>query len=120
VYRPADDDLINTYSTLAHLRQQHPALRTGLVETLLTGDMTASASDDNTYAFARTGGDETAIVALNNGGDSNTSSLPVGEYFADGATLQDALSGATYIVSNGQIVVTLAARSGVVLFAAED
>jgi glycosidase len=116
VYGPADASVTGFYTTLAHMRKQHPALRTGSFETLLTGDTSASATDDNTYAFARTGGGETAIVALNNGAGVNTASIPVTAYFADGAELQDALSGTTYYVSGGHVNLTLTARSGAVLF----
>jgi len=35
--------------------------------------------------------------------------------FADGTSLQDALSGASYAVSNGSVAVTLEARTGVLL-----
>jgi glycosidase len=118
VYGPADSGMIGYYSTLAHLRQQHPALRTGAVATLLTGDTTASGSDNSTYAFARVGGGEQAVIALNNGAGTNTATVPVSAYFADGTALQDALSGTTYTVSGGAINVTLAARSGAILFAA--
>ncbi|HXG63908.1 MAG TPA: alpha-amylase family glycosyl hydrolase [Blastocatellia bacterium] len=114
VYGPADQSVINFYTTLAHLRKQHAALRVGSFETLLTGDTTPSGDDNNTYAFARMGG-ETAVIALNNGSGGNTASIPVGAYFADGAQLQDALSGATHTVSGGHVSVTLAARSGVIL-----
>jgi glycosidase len=114
-YGPADSSVISYYGMLAHLRKQHPALRTGSFETLLTGDTTGSGADNNTYAFARSGGGETAVVALNNGTGNNSASIPVGAYFANGTVLQDALSGATYTVSGGNVSVTLAARSGVVL-----
>ncbi|HEX8472760.1 MAG TPA: alpha-amylase family glycosyl hydrolase [Pyrinomonadaceae bacterium] len=116
VYGPADPSVVSYYTTLAHMRKQHPSLRNGAFETLLTGDTTPSTTDDNTYAFARTGGNETAIVALNNGSNGNTSSVPVATYFADGHSLQDALSGATYTVAGGHVNLSLAARSGVVLF----
>ncbi len=118
VYGPANNGMIDYYSTLAHLRQQHPALRTGTVETLLTGDTTPSGTDNTTYAFARVGGGEKAVIALNNGTGTNTASLPISAYFADGTTVQDVLSGTTYTVSGGNVNVTLAARSGVVLFPA--
>ncbi len=58
---------------------------------------------------------ESAVVAMNNGSSSNTASIPVGGLFTDGTQLQDALSGATYTVSGGNVQVTLAARTGVVL-----
>ncbi|MDQ1592871.1 MAG: hypothetical protein QOG71_3498, partial [Pyrinomonadaceae bacterium] len=116
VYGPADQAVVNYYTTLAHMRKQHPALRNGSFETLLTGDQTPSTTDDNTYAFARVGNGETAVVALNNGTGGNTASVPVAAYFADGTQLRDALSSATYAVNGGGINLTLAARSGAVLF----
>ena len=118
VYGPADASLIAYYSQLAHLRQQSPALRTGSFTTILTGDTTASGTDNDTYAFARSNGGQTAIVALNQGGGSNTASLPVNSYFANGTQLQDALGGTTYTVSGGNVNVTLASRSGVILLPA--
>ncbi|HEY0604348.1 MAG TPA: alpha-amylase family glycosyl hydrolase, partial [Herpetosiphonaceae bacterium] len=118
VYGPADSGMIDYYSALAHLRQERPALRTGAVTTVLTGDTTASSSDNSTYAFARVGGGEKAIVVLNNGAGTNTASLPVSAYFADGTALQDALSGTTYTVGGGSVNVTLAARSGAILLLA--
>ena len=36
----------------------------------------------------------------------NTITIPVGGYIADGITLTDELSGATYTVSNGNVVIT--------------
>ncbi len=115
VYGPIDNGLVAYYTRLAHLRKQHAALRAGSFETLLTGDTTASATDDSSFAYARVGGGETAIVALNNGGASNTASVPVAAYFSDGTLLQDALTGATFTVSSGAVSLTLAARGGAVL-----
>ncbi|MEN3333429.1 MAG: cyclomaltodextrinase / maltogenic alpha-amylase / neopullulanase, partial [Blastocatellia bacterium] len=117
VYGPVDNSQVAHYTQLAHLRKQHAALRSGTFETLLTGDTTPSGTDNNTFAFARAGGGETAVVALNNGDASNTASLPLAAYFADGTVLQDALTGATYSVSSGAVSLTLAARSGAVLLA---
>ncbi|HEV2860943.1 MAG TPA: alpha-amylase family glycosyl hydrolase [Pyrinomonadaceae bacterium] len=119
-YGPADQSIVGYYTTLAHMRKQHAALRTGSFETLLTGDTTPSTTDDNTYAFARVGGGETAVVALNNGTGDNTASVPVASYFADGTQLRDALSGATYGVTGGRVNLTLAARGGAVLFDASS
>lgn len=125
VYGPIDNGVKSFYSQLAHLRKQHQALRTGTFDTLLAGDTTASNTDDNSYAFARTGaggetfrpeGGETAIVVLNNGGSSNDAVVPVSSYFGNFAILQDALGGATYTVISGSVSLTLPARSGVVLF----
>ena len=115
VYGPVDGGVVSFYTLVAHMRKQFPALREGSFETLLTGDTTASTSDNNIYAFARVAGSEKVIVALNNGVASNNASVPVGAYFADGTQLQDVLTGATFNVSGGAVSITLAARTGVVL-----
>jgi hypothetical protein len=101
---------------LAHLRKQYPVLRSGSFVTLLTGDTQQAGTAANTFAFARTlGGSDTAIIAMNNGSSSNSASVSVSAYFTDGTQLQDALSGANYSVSGGNLAMTLAARTGVVL-----
>lgn len=118
VYGPVDGGVHVYYTKLAHMRKQFAALREGSFETLLTGDTTPSNTDDNTYAFARVSGASGAVIVLNNGPASNTSSIPVGSLFADGASLVDVLTGAGYTVGGGHVNVTLAARSGVVLLPA--
>ncbi len=118
LYGPADSTLIDRYTALAHLRKEHPALRSGNFTTLLTGDTSASSSDNNTYAFARSGAGETAVVVMNNGAVTNSASVPVSAFFTDGAQLQDALSGGIYTVSSGSLSVSLAARSGALFFLA--
>lgn len=117
IYGPIDNALVTYYSTLARLRKQHDALRNGTFETLLTGDTTAANTDDNTFAFARRTTNETAIVALNNGTNTNQVAVPVAAYFSDGTQLQDALSGQTFTVNGGTVNVTLAPRGGIILFA---
>jgi hypothetical protein len=118
VYGPADAVVRDFYTKLAHMRKQFGSLREGSFETLLTGDTTPSASDDNTYAFARVSGGERAVVALNNGANANTAGVPVAAHFADGTSLVDVLTGATYTVSGGGVALTLAPRTGVVLLPA--
>jgi glycosidase len=115
IYGPPDTSVESFYILLAHVRKQYPALATGSFTTLLTGDTQQPATAATTYAFARSQGSVTAIVALNNGGSSNTASIPVTPFYSDGAPLQDALTGATFAVSGGNVSVSLAARTGVVL-----
>jgi hypothetical protein len=117
VYGPADNSTVTYYRKLGHLRKQFPVLRDGAFETLLVGDLTPSSTDDDVYAFARTGGGQTAVVVLNRGGITETAAVPVSSYFADGTTLQDPISGATYGVSGGAVTLTLEPRHGVALFA---
>ncbi len=60
-------------------------------------------------------GSDKAVVVLNNGTTANSVTVPVGAYFANGTTLQDALSGASYTVSGGNVTLPVAARSGAIL-----
>jgi glycosidase len=114
-YGPPDPDVFSYYTRLAHLRKQHECLRTGAFATLLTGDTQQAGAAANTYAFARTGAGETAIVALNNGAALNNAAIPAAAFFADGARLRDPLTGRDYTVSAGSVTVALGPRSGAVL-----
>jgi hypothetical protein len=115
IYGPPDTSVESYYTKLEHLRKQYPMLRNGSFTTLLTGDTQQPLTAGSTYAFARTLGGQSAVVALNNGGSSNAASIPVGGLFTDGTELQDPFSGATYTVANGSLALTLNALSGVVL-----
>lgn len=115
VHGPVDGSMLTFYTTLANLRKQHSALRTGIFETLLVGDTTPATSDDSTYVFVRADTFEVALVALNNGDTTNTATIVVNSFFGNGTVLQDATSAASYTVSGGNVAVTLAARTGVVL-----
>ncbi len=123
VYGPTDNNLINFYTTLGGIRRSHSALRTGNFQELLMGDITASSTDNNTYAFIRTNGADKVLVAMNNGTTANTVTIPVGSYFTNGTILQDLLNTASFnrtptanfTVSGGNITLTLPAESGAVL-----
>jgi glycosidase len=115
VYGPADNCAANFYRTLARIRREHPALRTGAFETLLTGDATPAANDNGVYAFLRNGGGEKVVVALNQDGNRALPAVPVNGNFADGVTFRDALSNNIYTVSGGFINLDLPARTGAVL-----
>ena len=118
VYGPPDQSVIAYYTALGHLRKQHPSLVNGTFVTLVTGD-TQQLSAASTYAYARSiPGGETAVVALNNGSSANMPVIPVGAYYRDGTLLQDAIGGATYTVSGGNVSLTLNPISGVLLLPA--
>jgi hypothetical protein len=118
IYGPPDTSVESYYTKLAHLRKQYPVLRDGAFVTLLTGDTQEASTAASTYAYARTDGTTTAVVAMNNGSAANAASVPVGAYFADGSSLEDPISGNTYSVTGGNVTVNLAAHSGVVLLPA--
>jgi len=116
IYGPPDTSVENYYTTLAHLRKQYAALRNGSFLTLLTGDTQQATTAPNTYAYARVlNGSPTAVVAMNNGSASNAATIPVNGLFSEGTQLQDAISGATYSVSGGNVAITLVADTGIVL-----
>ncbi len=115
VYGPPDQNVTAFYQKLCHLRKQHSVLSSGTFVTLLTGDTQEAANAPNTYAYARAGRNETAIIALNNGSGTNSPSIPAGAYYRDGTPLRDALSGGTYKVAAGNISLNLPARSGILL-----
>lgn len=114
VYGPADAGMIAWYTKLAQIRRANPSLRTGSFTTLLTGDTTAATGDNDGYAFARTGGGQTTVVALNNGTTSNTLTIPAPSTYAEGTVLVEALTGTTVTVTGGTIAWTLAPRSGAI------
>jgi glycosidase len=115
IYGPPDANVQSYYTTLAHLRKQYPVLRNGSFMTLLTGDTQESSTAANTYAYARVLNGTAAVIAMNNGSVSNTASIPVSSLFSDGTQLQDALTGTNYSVSGGNVSITLAALTGVLL-----
>ena len=115
IYGPPDTSVQAYYTTLAHLRKQYPVLRDGSFVTLLTGDTQEANTAPNTYAYGRALNGQAAIIAMNNGSASNSASIPVNGLFTDGTQLQDAISGANYSVSGGNVAITLAARTGIVL-----
>ncbi len=115
IYGPPDQSVMAYYTALGHLRKQHQCLVSGTFVTLLTGD-TQQPAAANTYAFARSiANGETAVVALNNGSSANTAVIPVGAFYPDGTSLQDAIGGGTYSVSGGNVTLTLNGISGVLL-----
>ncbi len=54
-------------------------------------------------------------MALNNGSTANLPVIPIGAYYRDGTVLQDAIGGATYTVSGGNVSLSLSPISGVVI-----
>jgi hypothetical protein len=118
IYGPPDTSVESYYTTLSHLRKQFPVLRDGSFVTLLTGDTQQPSTAPNTYAYARLLNGNVAVVAMNNSTASNAATIPIDGLVADGTQLQDAITGATYSVAGGNISITLAALTGVVLLPA--
>jgi len=115
-YGPPDDSMLAYYAKLAQIRRDYPALRTGTFTTVMTGDTTASPGDNDVYAFVRSGsGQQPALVVMNKGDSAEQAMVPVKGVFADGASVKDAISGATFTVGGGSVALSVPARSGLVI-----
>jgi glycosidase len=116
LYGPPDLGILDFYTRLGRLHSQLPALRQGAFRTLLAGDTSRQATDNDVYAFLRSGAAaKPVVVVLNRGSATETASVPVRNAYPSGASLQDALTGQAYSVGNGAVSVTVPARSGLVL-----
>jgi glycosidase len=104
-----DLDLLGHYQTLTGLRHEHSFLRTGSYDRLYTHN------DDGTYAYGRKDTSGAAVVAVNNDTVAHDLTINLSGYVPEGTVLTDGLSGATYAVSGGQIVVNVAGRWGAIL-----
>src|SRR5258708_38414652 len=92
IYGPPDTSVQSYYTMLAHLRKQYPVLRNGSFVALLTGDTQETSTAPNTYAFARVLNGTAAVIAMNNGPDTNAASIPAVGLFSDGTHLAAALT----------------------------
>jgi glycosidase len=108
---PEQNKLWEHIRRLTGIRKQLPALRRGKTVNLLVGEQE--------WVYARKAGWETVLVLLNNNPRPVTlefDTAPAGLF--DGTRLPNLLkSGETFLVENGKIRCTLAARSGAVLAA---
>jgi alpha-glucosidase len=95
---------------LASIRKQYSALRTGSFQTLAVDDAT------KLFAFGRADAANRIAVVLNNDSVTRTYTIPAYQLSVpDGATMKDAVSGATYTVSGGNVTVTVQGHYGAIL-----
>jgi alpha-glucosidase len=95
---------------LIAIRNQYPALRTGSVMGLLTDD------GNKLYAFGRFDRSNRIAVALNNDSSAHTVTVPVWQLsMANGSIVTDLLSGNTYTVTGGNVVLSVNGHYGAIL-----
>ncbi|HEY0738567.1 MAG TPA: glycoside hydrolase family 13 protein [Herpetosiphonaceae bacterium] len=103
-----DAELFDYFKGAIQLRKNHAVLRHGGIKTVY--------AEGSVYAMARTGDDETLLIALNVAESEQQITFTVGEHFGDDTALHSffgpKLGG---VVQNGQISLTLPAREGVVI-----
>lgn len=104
----ADETTRDLVRQLATLRQRIPSLRRGSFEKLL--------SERDTLVYARRGGADTAVVAVNGQGDApQTLELPLADIGARGAVLRQTLGpNASAVVRDDALVMTLGVRGAAV------
>jgi cyclomaltodextrinase len=103
-----DTAMLTYFQGAIALRNNHAVLRHGHYYPL--------HAVEETYAFARHNANETLIVALNVSEESQEIKVPVGAYLRDGAELSTLFgNGSGGLVENGEVVISLPAREGVVL-----
>lgn len=98
-HNPYHDSISALYRDLIHIRLAHPALRSPQIATLYRNNT------DVTYAYARNSGSETVIVAINNSTSPKNLTIPLYGLFPDGTVLKDELSGTSYTVASGNVVI---------------
>lgn len=98
-----EPELKGFISDLTHLRKESAALQFGSQKELL--------AEDDAYALARIRTDEQVVCLFNNAWEEKTLTVPMDQDLPEGAVLKDLLAEGTATVVDGQLTVTLAARS---------
>ncbi len=115
-YGPPADYMLSYYTRLGALRRSLPALRTGSVVPLFTGDTNSVRSDNDVYAFARVAApNKPVIVVLNKGSGGEAAQIPLRGLYPNGTSLEEAPEGVVLQVRNGAAFVSAPPRGGVVL-----
>ncbi|MBV9844362.1 MAG: glycoside hydrolase family 13 protein [Kutzneria sp.] len=105
-----DNAAVALLGKLVTIRKTYPALRSGSFLSLGTDDA------NKLYAYGRMDARNRIAVLLNNDSTAHSYTLPVYQLsVTDGTTMVDALSGAAYRVSNGQIKVMVDGHYGAIL-----
>jgi glycosidase/fibronectin type 3 domain-containing protein len=109
-----DTALFAHYQALAALRKQNAALTSGDFRVLLADDAA------NTVVYGRATGSRAAIVAINRNNTPQTLTIPVDGYLPNGTSLARVYgvgnsAGGSVGVVNGEVRVTLAPLSGLLL-----
>lgn len=100
-------DIVTWYATLANIRSQYSALRTGTVEPFEAGE--------SIMAYVRRDSANAMVILANNRQDAQSVTLDLAELGITAKTLTDVISGKTYTVENGKVTVSVDPLRGVIL-----
>lgn len=101
-------ELVTWYATLADIRSQYPALRTGSVEPLNTGN-------DAIMGYVRSDDKDTMLVLANNTEEAKTITVDAAALGLKANELTDIIASQKYSVTDGKVTVTVPALNGVIL-----
>ncbi|MEM8532550.1 MAG: glycoside hydrolase family 13 protein [Chloroflexota bacterium] len=102
-----DTNVLRYHKELIALRHAHPVLRTGVYRSLY--------ADDAVYACARTGADETLLVAVNVAEEDRNITMATDGLIDPSTNLETLFGVGTYSLQSDQITLSLPPRSGIVL-----
>lgn len=109
IWGKGNKELLEWYARLASIRSQYEALRTGELRPI-------DLDDDALMGYVRTDGGDTLCVITNNSMTEKTITYKMPEELqAAVLTITDIISGEEYSVDDGEVVVTIPAKRGVVL-----
>ena len=104
-----NEALVTYYASLANVRSQYSALRTGSVEAFDT-------ENENVLGYVRRDNANTIVVLANNSASAQSVTIDLTELNVDADVLKDVLdSSASYTVSDGVATINVAARRGAIL-----
>ena len=102
-----NEELVTWYATLAQIRNNNSALRTGTVEPFEV--------NENILAFVRRDESAAFVILANNGQDAKEVEVDLNTLNISEDVLVDLLSNTSYTVTDGKVTVTVPALSGVIL-----
>ena len=103
-----DNSMLSFYKKLIAIRNHNPVLQSGDPAILMANDAA------KTFAFSRTSGDSTAVIAVNRSQSAQTLEVPLARV----GKFADALGGKSYAVENGRLKVEIAPLSSAILLPA--
>lgn len=106
-----DTDMYAHFKKMITMRRDHSALRRGDMATLTTSGV---------YAYVRWDNSEVILVVLNNTDAVQNVTVPVNSYLPESTVLTDLLNGGTSTISGGGVAVSVPAKWGKVLYAANS
>ena len=105
-----NEALVTWYATLANIRANYSALRTGSLEVF-------DAGNDNVMAFVRKDDSDELVVLANNSESEQQIAVNLSELGVSASALSDLVGGSVYTAADGIVTVTVPALSGAILTA---